>query len=146
MLKVDLLVAAPPSQLPFQARAVPELGAHATTLPFLSFLLPDSLMAVTVGRSLIVPVRVPDPARYCLHKIVVADLRPANEAAKMLKDLQQAAALAVILSEDDPQRLEEIAKEMDASFRRHVAAKLPVVLKSMHEWPEAADLLQRIVG
>src|SRR3990172_11419819 len=88
-LKVDLLMSAAASARPFVTRRVPELDAHATTLPFLDYLIAESWSTVVIGRDHLIPVRCPHPARYCLHKLVVAALRSGLENPKIEKDTIQ---------------------------------------------------------
>jgi hypothetical protein len=52
-------------------------------------------------------VNVPQPARYAVHKLIVAARRDGASAAKARKDIQQATALIVIMSEDQPDELAE---------------------------------------
>jgi hypothetical protein len=145
-LIVDLLVPASVRQKPFVPRRVAELGAHATALPFLSFLLEESCVALAIGKSRLVPVRVPDAARFCLHKMVVASLRPPVDGGKRMKDTTQAAALAAILAEEDPDRLIQVAQQMDEPFRARVCASLPRVLAELEPWPDACDLLEAAIS
>jgi len=45
---------------------------------------------------------VPTPARFALHKLWVAGVRPASEAAKSKKDLRQAEQVLDMLIDDRP--------------------------------------------
>ncbi|MDZ4233261.1 MAG: GSU2403 family nucleotidyltransferase fold protein, partial [Dietzia sp.] len=45
-------------------------------------------------------VSVPDPARFALHKVLIAGERPVIAQAKSEKDLRQAAAVLGVLHED----------------------------------------------
>jgi hypothetical protein len=103
-------VPARPSSKPYSTVPVTELGAHATTLPFLDDLIADSWRTIIVGRDHLIPVRCPQPARYCLHKLIVADMRSGLENPKIEKDVAQAGILAVILGEDDPEALERLRR------------------------------------
>jgi hypothetical protein len=47
-------------------------------------------------------VNVPAPARFALHKLLVAQLRPASFAAKAEKDILQAVQVLEVLVEDRP--------------------------------------------
>lgn len=66
-------------------------NAAAQSLQFLEYLLEAPERAVTVSGGPIL-VNVPAPARFVLHKLVVAALRPAALQAKALKDRAQALA------------------------------------------------------
>lgn len=69
-------------------------GASADPLRFLDFLIRDPVRTVLLHKSGI-PVTVPDPARYAVHKLIVATRRPADEIGgpKRDKDIKQAALL-----------------------------------------------------
>jgi hypothetical protein len=63
-------------------------------------------------------VRVPHPARFALHKLVVATSRPAAMQAKRDKDLRQAAQLIEVLAEDRPGDLARARRAADARGER----------------------------
>lgn len=69
-------------------------GAAADPLRFLDFLIYEPVRSILLHKSG-VPVIVPDPARYAVHKLIVAGRRPndAQGLAKRQKDLAQAAIL-----------------------------------------------------
>lgn len=119
-LKVDLLVPASGSRVPYSTVRVPELGAHATALPFLDYLLAETAGEMSIGKTQLVPVRVPDPSRFCWHKLAVAALRPAGFASKAEKDVAQAACLAACLSLDHTQELLAAAAALPTSMRAKV--------------------------
>jgi len=81
--------------------ALPALGASGTALRTLDFLLRDSVPAVMLHDAGIL-VQVPDPARFAVHKLIVAARRPPG-AAKQAKDRAQAAALLQLLAGDRPE-------------------------------------------
>ncbi|TCQ97952.1 nucleotidyltransferase-like protein [Neorhizobium sp. JUb45] len=66
-------------------------GASADPLRFLDFLIRDPLRTILLHKSGI-PVTVPDPARYAVHKMIVATRRRADGlgAVKRDKDIRQA--------------------------------------------------------
>lgn len=79
---------------------VPGLRAAAAPIQQLEYLLVDSVQAVLLqGAGTL--VKVPAPARYAVHKLIVAQKRHASSAAKRLKDLEQARSLIEILRERD---------------------------------------------
>jgi hypothetical protein len=76
--------------------AMPALGgAAAEPLRFLDFLIRDPVRTVVLANGGI-PVTVPDPARYAVHKLIVA-ARRLKGTAKDRKDLQQARDIAEAL-------------------------------------------------
>ena len=62
-----------------------------------------------------IPILVPDPARYAVHKLIVS-ARRRQDNGKDLKDLRQAANLAVALSETG--RLEDLRDAYDEALSR----------------------------
>jgi hypothetical protein len=79
---------------------LPALQTDAEPLRFLDFLIREPASAVILHEAGI-PVLVPAPERYAVHKLIVARRRPAG-AAKQDKDLQQAAALLELLAQKRP--------------------------------------------
>lgn len=69
------------------------LGAAAEPLRFLDFLIKCPVKAVLIGPKGGIPVFVPDPARYALHKLIISSYRSASDTSKRTKDLAQAHQL-----------------------------------------------------
>jgi hypothetical protein len=90
---------------------VPELEAHATTLPFLGYLLDDSQMTAVLAREGCAPVRVPLPERYAVHKFVVSELRRGRDA-KVHRDRRQALVLSYVLGERYPGALRSAVEQL----------------------------------
>ena len=109
---------------------LPALGAFALPLRFLDFLIHDPVPAAALYRSGVL-INVPQPARYAVHKLIVATRRARPAAAKAAKDIIQSAALIRILAEDRPDELEEAfveARKRGPSWRQAVdrgARRLP---------------------
>ncbi len=62
-----------------------------------------------------IPINVPDPTRYALHKLVVAQLRrqdSGSSAAKSRKDLAQAEALIGVLARQRPDDLKDLWNDL----------------------------------
>jgi len=74
--------------------ALPSLKSEATPLRFLDFLLKGAIPAAVLSRAGVL-VNAPQPARYAVHKIIVATMRAdeRTSAAKAGKDIAQASAL-----------------------------------------------------
>ena len=117
-LKVDLLV---PGDDRYLSYPVPELGAHATGLPFFDYLLEEAAQGIVLGRDHVIPVRIPAPARYCVHKLIVASLRAPTSAQKADKDLAQSAVLAAVLAEKFQGDLEEAVARLAPKVRKRAA-------------------------
>lgn len=78
-----------------QPARMPALGgASADPLRFLDFLIRDPVRTVVLHKSGI-PVTVPDPSRYAVHKLIVASRRhnDGQSAVKRDKDIRQAGIL-----------------------------------------------------
>ncbi|HEY2000308.1 GSU2403 family nucleotidyltransferase fold protein [Paraburkholderia sp.] len=117
-LKVDLLV---PGSDAYETKALPHLRAHATGLPYFRYLVSNPARGFILGKEHAVPVMLPDPARFALHKLVVSTLRTASHALKADKDRRQAAVLIDALMDKFPDWLETAADDLEASARPHVA-------------------------
>jgi hypothetical protein len=85
---------------------LPSLGAFATPLRFLDYLIHQPIPAAVLYRAGIL-VNIPRPERYAIHKLIVAVRRRATSLAKARKDIEQAGALIEVLSEDRPDELEQ---------------------------------------
>jgi hypothetical protein len=80
---------------------IPRFHTAAQPLPHLDYLMEDPQQAALPAGGGIL-VNVPHPARFALHKLVVARSRPLTQQAKSGKDLDQAAQLIAVLAEDRP--------------------------------------------
>ena len=98
-LRLDLL--APARQTGGKPIALPRFGAWAQPLKYLDFLVEGALAAAVINGGG-VAVNVPDPARFALHKLIVAQERPVVMHAKRDKDLWQAARLLEVLVAERP--------------------------------------------
>jgi hypothetical protein len=75
------------------------LNAYAEPVRFLDYLLDDAQPAVLVAKAGLL-VNVPAPARYALHKLVLAERRVAAFHTKTRKDIDQAEQLLGVLVRD----------------------------------------------
>lgn len=94
--RVDLIA---PNRGPDSDEAfdLPALGAQATNLRFLDFLIRHEVpAAVLYGGGVL--VNVPAPERYALHKLIVAR-RSHESSVKVDKDIAQAATLIEVMAE-----------------------------------------------
>ncbi|MBI3043878.1 MAG: hypothetical protein HYY78_13755 [Betaproteobacteria bacterium] len=140
-LKVDLLV--PARGKPYTSVKVPGLGAHAMGLPYLDYLLKATSEAVLIGRDRIVPVTVPHPGWYCLHKLALFELRTGSDNPKREKDLFQAVLLASALAQDQDFLLVEAIEGTDARLRSRLKAGVRRALALLKDGPaEAVRLLE----
>lgn len=88
------------------------LQGDAQLLRYLDFLIYGEINAVAL-HGIGVPINVPAPERYAIHKLIVSRLRIATAAsqAKSRKDLAQSEALLEVLLEDRPDELQEVWNE-----------------------------------
>jgi hypothetical protein len=142
-LRVDLLTpAARTGQKPVRVEG---LGAYATPLRYLDYLIGKPMRTALIAKAKAIPVNVPSPARFALHKLLTAALRPSAMAGKIEKDLKQAEFVGVALSESREFELEEEISTLPAAIRKKIqghAASLAEKAKDNH--PEFAAILSRI--
>ena len=113
------------------------LKTDATPLRFMDFLLRDTVeTAVLHGDGVL--VRVPAPARYAVHKLIISRKR-GQANPKRRKDVEQAQALIQALALDDPFALREAyseARDRGETWRellRQAASLLPVEARAALE-------------
>jgi hypothetical protein len=142
-LAVDLLV---PGNVAGAIVPVPELAAHAQTVPFLDFLVDDPVASVVLSPNQVIPVRVPAPERFAVHKLFSSQSRKSDRD-KIRKDLSQAAALAAAVEEETPGRIRDAYKALPnaakATVRRGASAAAKLLEPGL---TEARETLQSIGG
>jgi hypothetical protein len=130
-LRVDLLtpLSGPPAEGP---RKIPGVG-YAHAMRFLDFVMEDSQpAAVPAGDGVL--VRVPSPGRFAIHKLVVAQRRPAAETAKRRKDMAQASSVIEALLDVDPGELDRAlvaAPEFGGKFISQLEAGIQALPETM---------------
>jgi hypothetical protein len=123
-LRVDLLT--PAARARTRPVSIRRLGAAAQPLKYLDYLIASPVPAAVINGG-VVAVNVPDPARFALHKLIVAGERPAAFQAKAGKDLSQAAQLFEVLAGDRPGDIDlawEALADRGASWVKRVRAAL----------------------
>lgn len=85
----------------------PNLNLAMVPLKFMEFSLQDIQQTVVMSKNGAVLVNIPHPARYALHKLIIAGERGGAFVTKIRKDLWQAAALLTYLVDHDPRSLGE---------------------------------------
>ena len=103
-LRVDLLTPARGKRDGTPVR-IPRLTASAQPLEFLDYLL-ESPVDVPVINGGATMVKVPEPARFALHKLIVSEDRSIAMQTKAAKDRQQAGEMIEVLMEDRPGDIE----------------------------------------
>jgi len=107
------------------------LGVAGEAVPFQEYLTEQALEVIALHGAG-VRVRVPDPARYAVHKLIVSQRRPGRDP-KIAEDLEQASALIRALTslgfEHDIDDAIEDARQRGRSWRAAVNAGLAAIEK-----------------
>lgn len=85
-------------------------GASAEPLRILDYLIHRPMRSVIL-QDAGVPVTVPSPERYAIHKLIVADRRREMGASKARKDIEQASSLIEAMKDDRAVSLSEAWQE-----------------------------------
>lgn len=102
------------------------MQVHAQSLHYLNYLIRNPIKVGLLYRDGIL-VQVPQPERFAIHKLILANRRAGRLAIKARKDLQQAEMLIMILHETRPTELEtafEEAMNEGAKWRDHIEGSL----------------------
>jgi hypothetical protein len=143
-LKVDLLVAGNDT---YASKPIPALKAHAMGLPYFQYLMAEKLPGIVLGRDHVVPVKVPNPARFAIHKLIVSTLRSNTSALKDEKDLHQAATLIHAVLQKHPTDLDDAAAALDSKGRKRAAsAAVNALAAKLDISPEVEDFLANLAG
>jgi len=121
----------------------PQLGIKLQPLKFMEYLLQDVQQAAMLANAGTCVANVPSPARYALHKLIVAGERPASRIAKSNKDVQQAAAVLSVLKDQAPWQVDEAWADLVArgpGWRTRVQRGLAALVRVAPELEAAAWL------
>lgn len=132
---------------------LPALKGDAQPLRFLDFLLYHEIEALVLHGTGI-PVKVPAPERFAVHKLLVAARRRPDSTGRIRarRDLEQAALLVRVLASDRPEELREAWEEMrqrgpswrEAADRGRNA--LPLDVQDLLPLPEGPDIARNDVS
>jgi len=131
LLAVDLLA---PGSETGAVLPVKELGAHAQAIPLLDYLTADAVRAVVLSPNQIIPLYVPAPERFVVHKLLSSQSR-RGDRGKAGKDLAQAAVLAAALEDETPGLINDAFRRLPMSGRsaaRRGAAAAARLLEDAH--------------
>lgn len=95
-------------------------------------------MPTLSSRHGVVAVRVPDPARFAVHKLVVSGLR-INDRDKAQKDIHQAAVLTAMLTRYQPGDVESAVMALKSGYPTAVEPaqkRLPMLEEELGELSE----------
>jgi hypothetical protein len=106
------------------------LRAGAVPLQHIDWLIEDTTQTIALhGHG--VPVVVPRPARYAVHKLIISQKRQGADNPKRLKDLIQAEALMAALQFADPYSLEDALKDARKQGKKGWAEPIDKSLKEV---------------
>lgn len=136
-LRVDFLAPGKPGA----PVALPSLSTSAQPLPYMDYLIenPEKAAVIDGGGFLTL---VPAPARFALHKLLVALERPVSQETKAAKDLAQAAQVLEHLARARPGDLRLAARALERKGWGAKLARGTARLVRLH--PEAADAARRL--
>jgi hypothetical protein len=107
-------------------------------------LMQEPVRSIVIGKDRLVPVALPQPGRYYVHKLAVSALR-APGSSKADKDVLQAAVLAAVLAATREFELEEAADEANRTLRQKAHRGATQALRLLgDDYPEAVVLLERL--
>jgi hypothetical protein len=111
---------------------VQKLSAGAQPLQHVAWLIHAPARAVILSREGI-NVNVPQPARYAIHKLILAQKRQEVYRLKRMKDLAQAKSLISALRMSDPNGLQDAYENACAQGEKGWAAPIRRSLKEIGE-------------
>jgi hypothetical protein len=111
---------------------IKKLGINAIPLRFVSLLLDNPIVVIDKG----IKIRLPNPANFCLHKLIIASRR--RDIDKGLKDLQQAICTSVIISRREAKTL------FDSLPRKWRKAILQMLEKSKQKLPLLSEEIEAL--
>jgi len=118
---------------------VPALEAGAMPLQHLAWLIADPVPTVALWGAG-VPVLIPQPARFAVHKLILAQKRDPGSRIKRSKDLAQARALIDVLLHHDRFALADSIADAQAQGDRGWARPIARSAAELELEPALADL------
>lgn len=114
---------------------LPGLDAGAAPLQYLAWLIENPVPTVALWGAGI-PVMIPQPARFAVHKLILAQRRAEMDRLKRAKDLAQADAIMTARYVHDPFALEDALEDARARQRGLVGADRPLARRAGTAGPE----------
>lgn len=113
-----------------------DLGIAATPLRYMDYLLGGLNRRGLVIGTYAFPLNLPDPARFAIHKLIIAQLRSGEGDAKRQKDIRQADELLAGMIEIS------LAHEIEEALGALTAAGYPGALALIQRSAEQTQLAQ----
>jgi hypothetical protein len=110
------------------------------------FLIDEPAASIALSPNQVIPIVVPSPERFLLHKLFSSQSRAGADRDKIRKDLQQTAVLAAALEEETPGRLNDAFRRMPRAGIPRVKRGAQAASKLLVHHPEAEASLLRIAG
>ncbi|MBV9191719.1 MAG: hypothetical protein JOZ85_14620, partial [Betaproteobacteria bacterium] len=118
---------------------------YAQSIPLLDYLIGEPIESVVLSPNQVIPVRIPSPERYAIHKLFSSQSRRSNRD-KIRKDLDQAAVLAAALEEETPGRLVDESKRLPREGKSALKRGAAAASKLLDAHPAGKEALLKIVG
>jgi len=139
-IAVDLLVPGPRAG---DIVPVKELAAHAQSIPLLDYLIGDPIDSIVLSPNQVIPVRIPSPERFAIHKLFSSQSR-GSRRDKVQKDLAQAAVLAAALEDLTPGRLDDESKRFPRKGKTGLKRGAAAAARLLDDHGDARDTLLKI--
>jgi hypothetical protein len=140
-VKLDFLTTQKPPENT-ETRYFADINIAATPLRFMDYLLSGNNFKGLIVGNYAIPVTLPDPARFAIHKLIIAQERTSNRDIKATKDIRQADELI--------QALLALGKEIEIRDAMSIACKtrgaLANIKKSMVEPRGLSDDTKDVIG
>jgi hypothetical protein len=111
---------------------IKKLGLNAIPSRFTGVLLNNPLVITAGG----IKILIPNPANFCLHKLIVASRR--RKIDKILKDLQQAIYTAAIVDENE---IQELFRSLPKKWKQII---LNMLEKANKEFPLLTENINKL--
>lgn len=114
----------------------PNLNVAMIPLPFMEFSLQDISQAALLAEEGAILANVPNPARFALHKLIVAGEREGAFRTKANKDLAQSAALIRYFARHQPESLMDAWTDLDGrgkGWRARFGKGVDMLVRAMPE-------------
>lgn len=112
-----------------------DLGIAATPLRYMDYLLGGFNRRGLVVGTYAFPINLPDPARFAIHKLIIAQLRRGEGEAKIQKDIRQADELLAGMIEIG------LAHEIEEAINALPATGLKLIQRSSAQTQLSRDWL-----